>query len=406
MTASPGGSSSFPGDNGRIAFRSQCGQSCIVAVNPDGTGQTVLSGSEDFSPAWSADGRKLAFASYRDGNAEIYVMNADGTAQRRLTNDPAVDDRPSWSPDGEQITFTSNRDGFFEIFVMDADGSNVRQVTDTPTSVFNGGSTFSPDGRHLAFTSSRDGNDEIFVMDADGSNVRQRTHTAGGIQNEQPSWSPDGEQIAFGSNRDGGFEQIYVMDADGTDVHRLTFTGIANFDPAFSPDGEQIAFVSTRDGETEVYVMNADGTDQRRVTHDLVGPKLVTTWQPLEVAGDVTVTKAVNGTPPPQATYDVKIVCDGGDDTTTKTLTFGEVGGTTSFERDSFGPLKCAVTEPVTGGASTVEITCANAKNAECAQNGEFELFGDPGGDKTKIDITVTNTFSAAPVLVEPTFTG
>ncbi|HEY8218428.1 MAG TPA: hypothetical protein VIH82_14920 [Acidimicrobiia bacterium] len=208
-------------------------------------------------------------------------------------------------------------------------------------------------------------------------------------------------KIAFTSERDGN-DEIYVTDANGTNQHNLTNNPAPDFDPNWSPDGEQIAFTSLRDGNLEVYVMDADGSDQRRVTNNAAFDFLPN-WQPREVDGDVTVTKWVNGTPPTGATYDVKIVCVDGGDVFAKTLTFGETGGTQSFEREGFGPLECTVTEPNTGGAATVEITCANGKNADCKQNGKFELFDDPGGDDTHIEINVTNTFA---VTAEPTFTG
>ena len=194
------------------------------------------------------------------------------------------------------------------------------------------------------------------------------------------------------------------MDADGGDQTNLTNNPAnAEFAGHFSPDGERVVF-GRRIGSNnnEIFVMNADGSNQTNITNNSAsdqGPD----WQPLEVDGDVTVTKWVNGTPPPGATYEVHMVCDNGDDEFTKTLAFGEAGGTQSFERESFGPLECEVTEPNSGGATNVEITCANAENAECKENGTFELFDDPGDDKTKIEIKVTNTF---PVTAEPTFTG
>jgi len=83
----------------------------------------------DFDPAWSPDGRRIAFYSARGGNKEIYVMDADGGNIRNLTNDPKTDGRPSWSPDGQSIAFNSDRDGDHEIYIMDADGSNQRSLT-------------------------------------------------------------------------------------------------------------------------------------------------------------------------------------------------------------------------------------------------------------------------------------
>ena len=101
------------------------------------------------TPAWSPDGRKLAFVSRRDGNSEIYVMNADGSEQGNLTQHPASDSHPSWSPDGRKLAFVSRRDGNSEIYVMNADGSGLRNVTRAPSDDLD--PAWSPDGRAIAF---------------------------------------------------------------------------------------------------------------------------------------------------------------------------------------------------------------------------------------------------------------
>lgn len=115
----------------------------------------------------------------------------------------------------------------------------------------------------IAFMSDRDGSEQIYVMNADGSNPTRLTN--GPANNRRPAWSPDGKKIVFASNRDGDFE-IYVMDADGSNPTRLTNNPATDDQPAWSPDGTKIAFTSDRDGNTDIYVMNVDGSSPTRLT--------------------------------------------------------------------------------------------------------------------------------------------
>ncbi|MGH7783506.1 MAG: Ig-like domain-containing protein, partial [Candidatus Binatia bacterium] len=148
---------------------------------------------------------KIAFQHTRNGNAEIYIMDPDGSNQTNLTNDQALDESPAWSPDGTRIAFDTDRDGNAEIYVMFSDGSSQTRLTFDPAA--DRGPTWSPDGARIAFTSHRDGNKQIYVMNADGSNQTRLTNNA--TDDESPAWSPDGAKIAFTSNRDGNAE-IYV----------------------------------------------------------------------------------------------------------------------------------------------------------------------------------------------------
>ncbi len=149
---------------------------------------------------------KIAFVSTRDGNREIYVMNADGTNQIRLTNNATYETTPSWSPNGTKIAFFSNRDGNWEIYVMNANGTSQTNLTNNAGNDYQ--PSWSPDGTKLTFTSTRDGNREIYVMNADGTNPTRLTNNL--VAEDAPSWSPDGTKIAFFSDRDGNRE-IYSM---------------------------------------------------------------------------------------------------------------------------------------------------------------------------------------------------
>lgn len=205
-------------------------------------------------------GGRIAFVSNRDGNNEIYVMNADGSGVTRLTNNPSDDASPSWSPDARRIDFVSNRDGNYEVYVMNDDGSGVTRLTNNQRADW--GPSWSPGGTRIAFVSDPHGDDDIYVMSLDGSGHTNLTNNT--AEDWWPCWSPDGSRIAFVSDRDGDSE-IYTMDADGSDVDCLTSD--SGFDLSWSPDGKHIAFVSDRDGNWEVYVMNADGSEQRNVTN-------------------------------------------------------------------------------------------------------------------------------------------
>ena len=217
-------------------------------------------------PGWSPDGTRIAFQSFRDGNSEIYAMNADGSDQTRLTTNPGPDLLPAWSPDGARIAYVSRvGEGSEEIYVMDADGSNkVRLTFNLAGDEF---PTWSPDGAKIAYTSTRGGRKEIYVMNADGSSqvpLVQLPPSGVFHRHEAPAWSPDGARIAFHSRDD-----IYVINIDGTDEIRLTNNPdpIVDGFPAWSPDGTKIAFGSGTDGNVDIYAMNADGSGRTRLTN-------------------------------------------------------------------------------------------------------------------------------------------
>ena len=250
---------------GKIAFVStRDGNREIYIMNADGSGQRNLSNhpADEGGCAWSPDGRLIAFDSNREGNTQIYLMNADGSNQRRLTSHRAESWGPVWSPDGRFIAFVSDRDGNEEIYVMNADGSNPRNLTKHPAD--DGTPAWSPDGRFIAFVSNRDGNAEIYAMNTDGSNQRRLTNNS--ANDWSPAWSPDGHLIAFVSDRDGNWE-IYLMNADGSNQRNISQHPADDGEPAWSPDGRFIAFESTRDGNAEIYIMNADGSNLRRLSN-------------------------------------------------------------------------------------------------------------------------------------------
>jgi Tol biopolymer transport system component len=236
----------------------------LYTIKPDGTALHRLTRTRvdwDYgSPVWSPDGRHIAFDAEPASDVAIYVMDADGSKLRQLTPNGADDYEPSWSPDGRKIAFKQGvGDANGRIGVMNADGSGRRLLT--PASDDDLAPAWSPDGRRIAFVRSTPNSDsfEIDVMDADGRH-KHRLKAQVDTNNEPVTWSPDGQKIAFDNNFD-----IWVMDADGTNSHAL---GVKDGQaPAWSPDGKHIAFTTFRRdrGIDELYLMNADGTDQQVV---------------------------------------------------------------------------------------------------------------------------------------------
>ena len=147
---------------------------------------------------FAAQESQIVFTSERDGNSEIYVMDANGKSIKRLTHHPLSDTQAVWSPDGTRIAFVSNRNGGnIQIFIMDSNGRNPTRLTD---GVWDRYPTWSPDGSKIAFAAfPEEFNPEIFVMDADGGNQTRLTNQIG--LDDAPSWSPDGQRIAFVSRR-------------------------------------------------------------------------------------------------------------------------------------------------------------------------------------------------------------
>jgi Tol biopolymer transport system component len=250
----------FPGENGKIVFidyGDNTSAGIIYVINANGSGQTRLStddddddaNSKDYRAEWSPDGTKIAFASYRDGNFEIYVMNAaDGSGQTNISNNPAYDFGPEWSPDGTKIAFFSQRDDDNnDIYVMNANGSGQTRLTNnTAADADDFGPEWSPDGTKIAFASDRDAIDihhDIYVMNANGSGQTRLTDSS--ADETWSSWSPDGTKIVFESllNEVGG---IYVVNAaDGSNRNRLTTSSSGDdSNPKWSPDGTKIAFDS------------------------------------------------------------------------------------------------------------------------------------------------------------------
>jgi Tol biopolymer transport system component len=235
---------------------------------------------KDGSPAWSPDGKRIAFYSERDGNAEIYLMNVDGTAVTRLTDTRADEGYPAWSPDGRTISFDSDRGGNFDIYAMNPDGTNVRPLTRHPSRDVS--ATWSADGTAIVFMSDReDGGFDVYRAAPDPSAVATRVTRTGSTW--FPVFSPDGKTLAFHVGRD-----VHTMPvpsnvegpASGGDPRRLTVDPANGMYPSWSPDGARLAFMSWRNGKTEIFTMKSDGTDQEVLVSMDRGDAVDPRWSP------------------------------------------------------------------------------------------------------------------------------
>jgi uncharacterized repeat protein (TIGR01451 family) len=206
-------------------------------------------------PAELVPGTNLVFQSLRDGNWEIYRDWGSG-ARQRLTDNTGIDVGPRFSRGNGRVVFASDRDGNPEVYAMNADGSGVQRLTNAPGT--DQDAAWSRDGTRLVFSSTRDGNPEIYVMNADGSG--QTRLTFDGAYDGAPAWSPDGTRIAFVSYRGGGY-RVWVMNADGSGQIPLSDQAYSN-NPVWSPDGARIAYDADgdNDGWQELWLMHADGT--------------------------------------------------------------------------------------------------------------------------------------------------
>jgi Tol biopolymer transport system component len=267
----------------------------IYVMRADGSGVRPLRrggvAGQVVDLAWSPDGRKLAFAR-GDG---IWVMNADGSHVRRLLRVWPVGMVPSlsWSPDGRRLAYSSFQTRG-RIWVMNADGSRKRLLSIPKLHLYAGvGIDWSQAGGRIAFTSGGWLSD-LYLINTDGSGLHKLPNASRFVY--QPRWSPDGRRIAFTSAPGASREEIAVLAADGdTPTQFLTNNDLLDSEPAWSPDGTRIAFVRGKEeacslgcspskrSSHEIYLMNADGSGVTRLTHNQVGEGSPA-WQPIASA--------------------------------------------------------------------------------------------------------------------------
>lgn len=262
---------------GIIAFYSdRDGNPEIYIMNADGSAETPLTdnSAHDVCPAISPDGTTIAFLSNRNDrdpsgcfpncNYEIFLIGIDGTNERQITQLNCDTSHIDWSPDGTRLSFDADidGDGFHAIYIINTDGTGLTQVTDDTANDY--WADWSPDQTQFAFCSDRDGNNEIYIMNVDGTNQVRLTQT--NTEEIFPDWSPDATMLAFASGKTGTM-QVYTLTIQTMNESQLTQASTNSENPAWSPDGSKIAFQSANSGNYHIKTMDSNGENQSILTN-------------------------------------------------------------------------------------------------------------------------------------------
>ncbi len=263
--------------NTQIAFISNTsGQKEVYLADFDGHNprQFTDTGTITLSPAWSSDGRYVAYTDFTRGKADLYVRNIR-EQQGTVISFSGSSIAPAWMPGKFSLAASLSHEGNPALYLLTGKGKIIEKLTDhwgidvSPT--------WSPDGKALAFVSDRSGSPQIHIKNMKSGEVRRLTYE--GNYNTSPQWSPRGNYIAYTGFQKNGHIDIYIITPEGEGPIQLTENAGNNESPTWSSDGSLIAFSSTREGVSRIYVMNANGANQRRLLV-LNGEQTSPSWSP------------------------------------------------------------------------------------------------------------------------------
>ena len=260
----------------KIAFLSSlAGKKEIYISDFDGRSPTQFTRHENITlfPAWSSDGKWMAYTSYAKGQPDLYIRNIMENSVVTLDK-PGIEITPAWVPGKFELAATLSFSGDQEIYLLTGGGKIIKRLTNSRG--IDVEPTWSPDGKRMAFVSKRSGTPQIYIKDIASGRVRRLTFE--GRYNTQPDWSPKGDKIVYSALENGSIN-ICTIGVDGGNRVRLTENQGDNEAPSWSPDASLIAFNSNREGRSKIYVMTAFGTDQRRLL-SLPGEQTNPKWSP------------------------------------------------------------------------------------------------------------------------------
>lgn len=262
----------------QIAFVGDAtGQKEIYLADFDGSNirQLTRDRNMNLSPAWSSDGKKISYVSYKQENPDIYAIDLITKVIERISMRPGLNIAPAYHPNGNKLAATLSFTGNPELYLLGGRGEILKQLT--ISWAIDVSPSWSPDGSKLAYVSNRAGKPQIYLLDTTSKRTSRLTFE--GNYNTSPAWSPRGDRILYAGLHNGKFD-IFIISPDGRKLRQLTGGEGNNENPCWSPDGRLIVFQSDRRGSPTLWVMQANGTDQRRLGLDLGGSHTEPDWSP------------------------------------------------------------------------------------------------------------------------------